>query len=152
MLPIEITLTYRDREGATGSMVLSPKIYFDLDAEDERAGTIFDLVWSRPHACDYLEIPLEKLGTTSIDIHCATTKERIRVFERFWANGRCRTIFRQDLIDEREASWLRIVEIGTNDGIHFLRFGSESKEESGLLEHHLVLKNDEVHFLFPEEQ
>jgi len=146
---IEISIKYKKPNGHEETTQVSPDEFFDLEDGDSLGRSIFDLVWHKSHANEFVGIPPDALSMTRLEIHCPATKERIVDVEQFWAGGTCRTLLRREELDGCEVYWLRIVEIKTPEGIHFARFGSESKEESGLLEHHLVLNNEDVRFLFP---
>lgn len=146
-----ITIKYTTQDGREGTATIDVTNFFDLEDIDHIDGqaSIFDLVWQKQHASDYLQMPVRTLSATVLEVRCATTGDRIVDIEQFWSDGTYRTLLRREERNCRDASWLHIVEIGTPEGIHFIRFGSESHAESKLLEHHLVLPDERVLVLFP---
>lgn len=148
----EIAMKYRSRNGERGERQFSANDFFEIDDSSGDVSSIRDLVWQHAHASEYLGFEPNQLVETTIELVCPPTRERIRDVELFWDDGRCRTIFRQEFVNDVEVYWIRIVEIGTSHGTHFIRFGSESNEACELLEHHLLFPGDEVQFLFPGEK
>jgi len=145
---ITIRLEYRTMDGQTHVRELAPGNFFDLDLDAEAADSLEHLVWTHNHAMDHLDVRSGVVETT-LDVQCIASGERIWEVERFWNDGKCRSIFRRETVHGREVQWLRIIEIHTHEGIHFMRFGSTSTDKSDLISHDVVTPSEEVYALFP---
>lgn len=153
MAPIDIQLTFSNHAGEEQSRALSADDFFDLDdpdLDDSNETSLFDLTWRQ--GCPPSELaqaPLADLARVRLVATCSSTRERLEIVERLWASGRCRSLDRKDSQDGVDIGWSRIIEIDTPEGIHFLRFDSESSEPTGLRSHDVVLPGDRVRNVFP---
>lgn len=124
--------------------------FFELEPGSGSFESIFELVWRQNHAHEVIQADPATLRETSLEVWSTATGERIHDTEQFWGNGVYRALCRQESVGDRRTSALRIVEIGTPEGTHFLRFSAESEAEMVLTAHDLVLPDERALHLFPE--
>ena len=146
---IKISVRWRSNGGELREKSLPAACFFDLEPESSSFESIFDLVWMHNHAYEVLQADPATLSETSLEVWSPATEERIHDTEQFWGNGVYRALLRRESVGSRPLSALRILEIGTPEGTHLLRFTSESGNELALREHDLILPDERVCHLFP---
>jgi hypothetical protein len=147
MFPIDIRLSYWDQAGDERVRRLAFDEFFD--PEDPLPQSIFQLTWRHGPPSELTNLPIASLAGVCLIVDCPSTHERIELAERLWAAGGCRTLDRKDSVQDVVVDWSRIVEVGTPEGIHFIRFDSASSELTGLRSHHVVLADERVRHIFP---
>jgi hypothetical protein len=112
---------------------ITPEGYY----EPEQGELQHDSVPRHFHVCEYLDIPIENIGHTVLEIYDSDEELRNRVVEVLWNRGSNRLISRVENGDR-----LLVVQIRTQENpptIHTVRY-DRSGDGSGIVEHFLDIE------------